>query len=61
MHAFGDFVSAALQYHVASPSEMNADIGSIELFLHDERRVGDECFGFLAAKVFVIVCTFRAE
>ncbi len=43
------------------PDVMNADVRTVQLLLPTERRIGDERLGFLAAKVFVVIRTLRAE
>jgi hypothetical protein len=35
--------------------------GVNDALLHNQRRVGDECFGFLSAEVFIVTRSLRAE
>ena len=35
--------------------------GVNDALLHNQRRVGDECFGFLSAEVFIVIRSLRAE
>jgi hypothetical protein len=54
-------MASTLQHHAARAGEVDAYIRAIEFFFHNKRRIRDERLGFLAAKVFVIVSTLRAE
>ena len=61
MHALSDFVATTLEHHSARPGEVHAYIGTVELFLNDQRGICDESLGFLQTKVLVIVGPLGAK
>jgi hypothetical protein len=61
MHALGDLMPAALQHQAAGGGEMNADVGAVQLFLNDQRGIGDEGLRFATAEVFIVISAARAE
>ena len=55
MHSRCDLVASALHHQTALQREVDAHVGSVDLFFHHKRRVGDKGFGFGKTQVLVVV------
>ncbi|MCL4177947.1 MAG: hypothetical protein KJ072_09410 [Verrucomicrobia bacterium] len=57
----GDLVPTTLQDHPTMCREMDADVRSVSLLFHNQRRVRDERPGLLPPKVLVVIRPSGAE
>ena len=61
VHAFRNFMAAALQHHAIPRVEVNSHVCPVQFLLHNQRWICDEGIGFFSAEVLVIGGTLRAE